>query len=80
MDSDDVCQPKFIPPPHPIFSFSLSYPFSPSPQEVDYGSGDEMEEDDGDMFVDEDLDLQARYVHHSLTVHVCIINCCHFYY
>lgn len=29
-------------------------------QDVDYESGDEMEEDDGDMFVDEDLDLQAR--------------------
>ena len=29
---------------------------------MDYDSGDEMEEDDGDMFADEDLDLQARCV------------------
>lgn len=65
MDSDDVGQPKLaltheelLPPP---FLFPLSPPFPSLPhQDVDYGSGDEMEDDDGDMFVDEDLDLQAR--------------------
>ena len=56
--------PLSFPPSLPSLSLSLlpSLSLSPSLQEVDYGSGDEMEEDDGDMFVDEDLDLQARSV------------------
>ena len=51
-----LCSQPF---PPSLSLLSLSLPLSPH-QEVDYGSGDEMEEDDGDMFVDEDLDLQAR--------------------
>ena len=52
MDSDDVGQRKV----NEVWYINHLFLC----QEVDYGSGDEMEEDDGDMFVDEDLDLQAR--------------------